>query len=469
MLLSRLLLFSLVAVSTTAVRAVSTSDLARVITMIAPWVSDHDMVRFLAQWDTAAPPSPPGRRALQTSAALDITLPASLTGDKVKPEAHNGWINTRSWRTFDSSITRRDDSAIVKLSYVTARNSSGTRGGVIISVGHTEPVEKYAEQIHDLLGQGFSPVYALDHRGQGRSTRLLPDDSFKSHVESAANFIADFRAFVSLADAEMKASGEGAGKRFLHCHSMGCAIALTFLLEEHYAESDTVFNAVAANAPLIKPNTDPFPYGVATAIGNLMLLLNLHTYYPPTKGKSFEELYVDTTAKPDRQRIQTARCIARRDTAYTAGHTGLCLGDVTALFAAEFFGMFDAFESFKTYASDYQKKLSTPILIQQAKDVGDGSDGIVINTEHDTFCNTAAEKCTVIKHDRSEHNIWFETDSIRSKALNEVYSFYDANAGIKAPQTPLAPTCQGAMYRAWCRVWPWCSCIADCSHPAARC
>jgi len=125
----------------------------------------------------------------------------------------------------------------------------------------------------------------------------------------------------------------------------------------------------------------------------------------------------------------------------------------------------DAFESFKTYVSDYQKKLSTPILIQQAKDVGDGSDGIVINTEQDTFCNTAAEKCTVIKHDQSEHNIWFEKDSIRTAALKEAYSFYDAHAGSVAPQSELPPTCY---WRTWCSIFG-CDCIHDCSHPAARC
>lgn len=317
-------------------------------------------------------------------------------------------------------------------------------------------LRRYAEQIHDLVSEGFSPVYALDHRGQGRSTRLLVDDSFKSHVESAADFINDFRVFVSLVDED-----KGSDKLFLHCHSMGCAIGLTYLMEEHYAQRPTKFNAVAANAPLIQPNTDPFPYTIATAIGHAMLFFGLDTYYPPTKGASFAELYVDNPDRPDRQRIQIARCIAREKTTYPAGHDGLCLGDVSALFAAEFFGMYDAFVSFQ----NVNAKLSTPILLQQARDNGDGSDGVVINTEQTNFCNNAATSCTRTQYDQAEHNIWFETDSIRTAALNEAYAFYDSKGDSLTPQGALPPTCY---WRTWCSIFG-CDCISDCSHPASRC
>jgi len=465
----RILLLSFVAITTAA----TPLQLSQLVSTMVNYVSIHEVIAFLSQFDSRG--AGWGRRELNSispSSQLlrrqlnSITPPSQLAGDAVKPEAYNGWIDNDpnvEWRDFTSAFSRRGDAAPVKISYVTARNATGQRGGVIISVGHTEPVEKYSEQIHDLLSQGFSPVYALDHRGQGRSTRLLPDDSFKSHVESSANFINDFAEFVTLADAEMTSRNEGAGKRFMHCHSMGCAIGLTYLMEQHYSQKPTIFNAVAANAPLIKPVTDPFPYDVAVAIGNLMLVFGLHTSYPPTKGKTFEELYnnVDDTTRTDRQRIQTARCLALQGKTYPAGHTGLCLGDVTALFASEFFGMFDAFQSFK----DVKAKLSTPILLQQARDNGDGSDGIVVNTEQTSFCSHAAQMCTLKQFPQSEHNIWFEKDSIRTPALQDVYKFYDAHAASVVPQNSLPPTCY---WRTWCRIFG-CDCIHECSHPAARC
>lgn len=467
-MISRLLLLSTSAVVASPVSTDGTmAHLTQVLDIAAPHITVHEAEEWLSQFDTASTGTGLHQRSRHLLAGAPvINLPSSLTGDIIKPEAYNGWINggaefgAVTWSNFTSTISRRGDSASVVINYVKARGS-GTRGGVIISVGHTEPAEKYAEQIHDLLSAGFSPVYALDHRGQGRSTRLLADDSFKSHVESASDFISDFRVFVSRVDSEMIASGEGSGKRFLHCHSMGCAIGLTFLMEEHYAQRPTIFNAVAANAPLIQPNTDPFPYGVATVIGDAMLLLGLDTSYPPTKGKPFDELYVDNTVKPDRQRTQTARCQARRDTGYPTGHYGLCLGDVTARFAAEFFGMYNAFVSFQ----NVKAKLSTPVLLQQAKDTGDGSDGIVINTEQTKFCTDACGSCTLTSYSESEHNIWFEKDSIRTTALNEAYNFYDAHAGSVAPQGALPPTCY---WRTWCSLFG-CDCIHDCNHPAARC
>jgi len=359
------------------------------------------------------------------------------------------------------------------LSYVTARGS-GTRGGVVVSVGHTEPAEKYAEQIFNLITEGFSPVYALDHRGQGRSSRLLPNEPFKSHVEMAGDFVTDLRAFVTLVDAEMTRLNEGHGKRFLHCHSLGCAVSFTYLIEEYYAQRPNIFHAVAANAPLIQPVTDPFPYPVAVFIGQGMLALGLDTSYPPTKGKPFDQFYcTDATCsapnlpadRPDRQVIQYARCHAYRNVQYGPGHQGLCLGDVTARFAAEFFSMYDKFTQF--YLKSLKGKLAIPILLQGARDKdGKGHDGIVVNGEQDNFCAHAGA-CTLRRYTESEHNIWFEKDEIRTRALAEVYDFYDQHASAVAPQKALPRVC--GWWEPWCGVVGCESCIWSCSHPAARC
>merc|ERR1711988_332600 len=80
----------------------------------------------------------------------------------------------------------------------------------------------------------------------------------------------------------------------------GCAIAFTYLLEEYYAQRPNVFNAVAANAPLIQPVTAPFPYAVAVLIGEAMHAVGLDTSYPPTKGGSFEEIYTYDAQRPVR-------------------------------------------------------------------------------------------------------------------------------------------------------------------------
>jgi len=279
-------------------------------------------------------------------------------------------------------------------------------------------------------------------------------------VEKSDHFIQDFRTFVTLADAEMTTLSKGAGKRFLHCHSMGCAIAFTYLLEEYYSQRPNVFNAVAANAPLIKPVTSPFPFVVAVAIGQTMSLLGLGESYPPTKGKSFDELYQYDANRPARLNLHYEKnCHRLRNTVYAAGHTGLCLGDVTGNFALEFFGMYTAFESFT------RGRLSIPILVQQAKNDADGSDGTVINAPQETFCSRA-DGCTVTKYPNAHHNIWFESKETRNTALNEAFEFYDSKANVgPAAQNALPDMCSG--WKWWCR-WENCDCIWSCSHPAAN-
>jgi lysophospholipase len=429
---------------------------------MGPYVSTEDMDGFLhklthdsegelAAFDEQAMKS--GRR--QLTAFPDGWMDGST--EKIAKETTSGWINTQSWRTFDSAIAR-PDGGTVKLHYVTVEGP-GTRGGVIVSVGHGEPAEKYAEQLHNLREAGFSPIYALDHRGQGRSSRLL-DDTFKSHVQASDDFIRDFRAFVGLADAEMTTLSKGAGKRFLHCHSMGCAIGFTYLLEEYYAQRPNIFNAVAANAPLVKPVTSPFPYSVAVLVGATMDALGLGESYPPTKGKSFEELYAYDATRPVRLNLHYQHnCHGNRNTEYLAGHTGLCLGDVTGNFAKEFFGMYTTFEDFT------RGRLSIPILIQQAKNNDDGSDGIVINAPQETFCSRA-DGCKVTKYPNANHNIWFETDGIRNSALQEAFEFYDSKANVgPAVQNKLPDMCSG--WKWWC-AWENCDCIWSCSHAAAN-
>jgi len=429
----------------------------------APYMSTDQLEEFLHQFSSeAASTLPANRRALQIAPSSFPFAPEDAT-DAIAPEAHNGWIDQQEWRSFASDIGKpgeRDQSGSVHVHYVTARGT-GDRGGVVLSVGHGEPVEKYAEQLHDLIVAGFSPVYALDHRGQGRSTRLLDDDSFKSHVEEAADFVADFRQFVALVDAEMDARSEGGGKRFLHCHSMGCAVAFTYLIDEYYAQRANVFHAVAANAPLIKPVTDPFPYSVAVTIGRAMVALGLGESYPPTKGGSFHELYAFESSRPDRQNLAYANCHAQHATSYDAGHTGLCLGDVTGRFASEFFGMYDTFADFT------RGSLTVPILLQQARTDEGGSDGVVVNEPQRTFCTSACVQCTLTQYPDSAHNIWFETDAVRTPALAEVYAFYNAHGASAPPaQSALPRMCHWLEF--WC-AGEGCGCIWSCSHPASRC
>ena len=68
------------------------------------------------------------------------------------------------------------------------------RGTVVLSSGHSEPIEKYFEVIDELLDRGFV-VLAHDWRGQGLSQRLLPD-RMKGHAIGFSDFVTDYTALL---------------------------------------------------------------------------------------------------------------------------------------------------------------------------------------------------------------------------------------------------------------------------------
>lgn len=245
---------------------------------------------------------------------------------------------------------------------------------------------------------------------------------------------------------------------------MGCAVAFTYLLREYQAQRPTVFNAVAANAPLVKADTAPFPYAVATAIGKVMVAFGMDESYAPTKGKSFEEFFDNSafagssTSSLQRWARHRDRCVRYRHAKVGSDqHTGLCLGGVTARFAAEFFDLFEELDAFNGGTG----KIATPILIQRAGPA-DGSDGLVLNAETHKFCTESLRHCTLTGYDDSKHQIWMEKDDIsQTRALPEVDRFFQQHRGTRVAQCPLPATCGQWTYK-W---WPWQS---HCTNPS-RC
>ena len=205
-------------------------------------------------------------------------LQAQSTGDQIDGGMTRlgleAWLDKQLWRTFRGKAGRRVNP--VNVQYVTVPGS-GTGGGLIVVPGNSEASDKYAELLYR-WSQEFSPVIAIDHRGQGRSPRLLQGEPFKNHVDDKDDFIDDLRTLVATVGSELPA------KRYLACHSMGCAISFSYLIKEYEAGRPNVFSAVAANAPLLQANTAPFPYFVAQLIGAAQVSLGIGHLYPPTSA-----------------------------------------------------------------------------------------------------------------------------------------------------------------------------------------
>lgn len=145
----------------------------------------------------------------------------------------------------------------VKIHYRTYLQE-GAKNCLVILPGRSEPVEKYAEVVYDLLnleiGKNLN-FYLLDHRGQGSSDRMkMPNDM--GYVDQFRHYVLDLEYFVINQKLESKCE-----KKFLLAHSLGAGVATAFMLRNL-----DFFNKVALTSPMLKIMTKPYPYPVARAI-----------------------------------------------------------------------------------------------------------------------------------------------------------------------------------------------------------
>ncbi len=152
----------------------------------------------------------------------------------------------------------------VRIHYRRLLNSQADKCLLIIP-GRTEPIEKYAEVIYDLLqtetGKRLN-FLMMDPRGQGQSDRMAaPSDM--GHVDEFKNYVSDLETFID----KTQMARMCPEKRFLLAHSMGAGIATAFLLKH-----PEFFNHVIMTSPMLKIQTKPYPYGVARAIVSAQVL-----------------------------------------------------------------------------------------------------------------------------------------------------------------------------------------------------
>ncbi|MDQ0314146.1 alpha/beta fold hydrolase [Amorphus orientalis] len=114
------------------------------------------------------------------------------------------------------------------------------KGTVIVAPGRAEFIEKYFEVVADLRERGFAAV-VFDWRGQGGSSRLLPDPT-KSHVGAFDHYVDDLEAAVAAA------AVKGLPRPFyLLAHSTAATVAL--LAADHLADQ---IERMVLTAPLLE-------------------------------------------------------------------------------------------------------------------------------------------------------------------------------------------------------------------------
>lgn len=348
------------------------------------------------------------------------------------------WLLQQQWRSFTSTIGKVGSRRVkdVAIQYVTVRGG-GSKGAMIFSVGRSQNIRQYDEALYHFMNQGYDPIYIYAHRGQGESDRLLPDIDFPGHyVEKASDLVTDFRTFVGMAREE---TGDGV-PLYVFCHSLGCGVTLTYVIEEYQKQRPQLLNAVVASAPYMQAVTKPFPYSVATGLARVLTRLGMGRKWAPTYKSTFEKnhgymAFHNNTLTHSYTRFKRFKdhCHEHQNSSIgDKGHHGLCIYGLTTRVMKIMFDFYS--DTFKPFMKKKQegKLLATPMLMQAGS-----LDRIVVNDVVKEFCEDFVEICTYTVYEGSKHATYDEVDSIRTPSLAEMDLFMRNHNGDARSQNSL--------------------------------
>ena len=271
---------------------------------------------------------------------------------------------------------------------------------IVILPGRGESYVKYPEVAYDLYYLGYD-IFIIDHRGQGRSGRMLADPQ-KGHVEKFTDYIDDFASFVTL---EIKP------RHYQYCyalsHSMGGAILAGYLLRD-----SLTFNAAAFCAPMIGIHLPVSRWLANFIIQRAEARASTRDDYAVSTGKWQPLTYIINVLTHSYERY-------RRYLRYYADYPELRLGDPTYHWIGESL-------QFGTSLIEKAAEITIPLIVLQASE-----DKVVSNRDIQKFC-AARQKMQIRRGEKlpliiegAYHEILFENDALRAMALNATCDFFD--------------------------------------------
>ncbi len=259
-----------------------------------------------------------------------------------------------------------------------------THGTVVLIGGRTEFIEKYFEVVGELQSRGLS-VITFDWRGQGLSTRALPEPT-KGHVRDFSEFDSDLAAVMN------RVVQEHGRKPYIGlAHSMGGNILLRYLHDFPHE-----FDCAVLTAPMLAVKTTPYPPWFARAMATMSTAAGQHNafVFGGAKQDPFAQVFESNGVTTDKGRFD-------RFMACLTAEPRLALGAPT-------FGWLDAaYRSMELVASEeFAHGIETPVLL--------------IGAAHDQLVHPGADLTLITRIKRgmyvmlkAEHEIMMERDEIR--------------------------------------------------------
>lgn len=269
---------------------------------------------------------------------------------------------------------------------------------VVLCTGRTESYLKYQELMFDLTRLGFA-VFILDHRGQGRSSRLLNNPHI-GHIKEFEHYIDDFKQFLTEV-VEPKSSGNG--ESFLIAHSMGCAISTLFMLAH-----PQYFKKAALLSPMFGISSGFVPPPVARSIvdvfrDTLFWEANKEKYFPG-QVDYHDKPFIDNPLTTSETRFRIMQEINHQ-------YPQTQLGGIS------FHWLHNAIEAIDIITNT-TACIQTPLILFSAE-----QDRVVDNTSHSAFAKKHSCKHIVIEG--AEHELLFEKDERRNEVLDALLIFFE--------------------------------------------
>jgi lysophospholipase len=291
----------------------------------------------------------------------------------------------------------------IKIVFTKFGTAQGSKGSLVISPGRTEDSLKYVETAYDFIQAGYSPVYVINHRGQGFSGRMLPDPQ-KGHVDDYVDYAQDFARFMSfvLADPNVDKA-----RLFAVAHSLGGAVVTDYTMN-----GASPFKAVAMSAPLFKiPNDTEENLLRDTALA-CYVQFACNNYIPDGKPFTWQDRQFSTnTVTHSRVRFDYRDHTWRQWPA-------LQLGDPTIRWVRE-----TVQANIKRRDITRLKNVKSPFLIFMAE-----QEMVVDSSGYAPICQRMQPgKCKIEKVLGSRHEMLMEIDAIRTPVVNRILQFFANN------------------------------------------
>jgi len=266
-----------------------------------------------------------------------------------------------------------------RAAFYPAANPIGT---VVVSAGRTEFIEKYFEIIGELLERRYSELIH-DWRGQGLSTRLLPD-ALKGHADRFHDLVADYGRLLDHYQDRLP-------KPWITLsHSMGGCLTMLAL-----AQGERRFSAAIQTAPMLGLTPQRQAH-LRAAVWLMDHLGAANAYALGGPGDPYGATFEADKLTHDRERYDRTRALILE-------HRDLALGGVTWGWVES------AFEALSwLHRTPELAKVSIPITL-----IGAGQDNLVDNAGQKLVASHLPH-CRYLEIPEAFHEILMETDDIRA-------------------------------------------------------